>query len=90
MCDKVVNTHSSAIQFVPEGYKIQKMCDNTFNKCFLAFFLFLININLKKYVTKLFLMILFSIRYVHDEYKTQQMCDKAVDDLFLIGLLQVK
>ena len=38
MCDKVVNTHSPAIQFVPEGYKIQKMCDNTFNKCFLAFF----------------------------------------------------
>ena len=40
MCDKVVNTHSSTIQFVPEYYKTKKMCDKAFNKSFLAFFLY--------------------------------------------------
>ena len=29
MGDKVVNTHSSTIQFVPEYYKTQKMCDKS-------------------------------------------------------------
>ena len=57
--DKVVNTHSSTIEFVPECYKTQKLCDKAFNKCFLAFFIFWINIKRKKFVTELFLMILF-------------------------------
>ena len=37
MYDKAANTHSSTIQFVPEYYKTQEMCDEAFNKCFLAF-----------------------------------------------------
>ena len=37
MCDKVVNTHSSTIQFAPVCYKTQEMCDKAFNKSFLAF-----------------------------------------------------
>ena len=39
MCYKVVNTHSSTIELVPECCKTQKMCDKAFNKSFLAFFL---------------------------------------------------
>ena len=46
----------------------------------LQFFIFLIYTKLKKYVTKLFLKILFSTRYVTDQYKTQQMCDEDVYD----------
>ena len=59
MRDKVVNTHSSTIQFVPECYKTQKMCEKAFNKCFLALFIFLIGIKLTKYVTELFPKMLF-------------------------------
>ena len=59
MRDKVVNTHSSTIQFVPECYKTQKMCEKAFNKCFLGFFIFLIGIKLTKYVTELFPKMLF-------------------------------
>ena len=68
MCEKVVNTHSSKIQFVPECYKTGKICDKAFNKSFLAFFLFLIDIKLKKCVTE----------YVPDQYKIQEISDKAV------------
>ena len=42
MCDKVVNTHSFTIEFVPECYKTQKMCGNAFNKSFIALFIFVI------------------------------------------------
>ena len=35
--DKVVNTHSSAIEFVPECCKAQKKCDNDLNESFLAY-----------------------------------------------------
>ena len=59
MCDKVLNTHSSTIESVPECYKTQTMCDKAFNKCFLAFVIFLINRKHKKCVTYLFLMIFF-------------------------------
>ena len=51
MCDKVVNSHSSAIRVAPECYKTQKMCD----KSLLVFFIFLIDIKLKKCVIELFL-----------------------------------
>ena len=34
MCDKAVNTHLSAIQFIPECYKTQEMCDKAVNRCF--------------------------------------------------------
>ena len=36
ICDKAVNTHSSAI-FFSECYKTQEMCDKAFDKSFLAF-----------------------------------------------------
>ena len=37
MCDKAVDTHPSAIQFVPECCKTQEMCDKAVNRCFLVF-----------------------------------------------------
>ena len=57
--DKDANTNSSIMQFVPECYKTQGMWDKAFNKCFLTFFVFLINIKIKKYMTELFLNIFF-------------------------------
>ena len=47
MCDKVVNTHSSTMQFVPEFHKTQEMCDKAVNRCFLYLILLLMNIKLK-------------------------------------------
>ena len=34
MCDKAVNTHPSAIQFVAQCYKTQEMCDKAVNRYF--------------------------------------------------------
>ena len=44
MWDKVVNTNSSTIEVIPEGYKSKKK-----NEFFLAFFIPMINIKLKKF-----------------------------------------
>ena len=49
---------------------------------FLHFFILLIDVKLKKPVTKLILMIRFH-RYIADQYKTQIMYDEAVDDFLL-------
>ena len=59
MCDKAVETHPSTIKYVHECYKTQEMYYKTVHKCFLYLILFLIYIKLKKYVTQLFLYILF-------------------------------
>ena len=80
MCDKVINTNSSTIQFAPVCYKTQEMCCKAFNKCFLAFFLYSRSMQNSRNVWQVISEDLFSINYVPDEYKTQQMCDEAVDD----------
>ena len=50
MCDKTVNTHPSAIQFVAQCYKTQEMCDKAVNR---YFFISVLNgIKLKKCVTR--------------------------------------
>ena len=51
LCNRAVYTHRSTIQFVPECYKTQEICYKAVHRCFLYLILFLININLKKYVT---------------------------------------
>ena len=33
MCDKAVDTYPSAIQFVPECYNTQKICDKAVDTC---------------------------------------------------------
>ena len=53
------------------------MCDKAYNKGFLAFFIFPIDLEM---CDRIIFNDPFSIRYVTDQYKTQQMCDKAVDD----------
>ena len=58
-CDKAVNTYPCTIKFVPECVMTQEMYHKAVNRYFLCYFLFLINIKLKKCVTELFLMILF-------------------------------
>ena len=56
--NKAINTYHSTMQFVPECYRIQEMCDKAVNTCFLYLILFPIDIKLKKYLTELFLKIL--------------------------------
>ena len=90
MCDKVANTYSSTMKFVPECYKTQEMCDKDFNKRFLRFFYIPDHYKTHKMCDKIS-----SNDSVFD--KTQQKCNEAVDGclqfyqhLPLIGLLQVK
>ena len=55
MCDKAVTTYDSTIQFVPDCYKTQEICDKTVTRCFLSFiYIFLIDIKLNKCVTEVF------------------------------------
>ena len=58
MWNKVIDNYPHALEFVPECYKTQKVCDKAVNICFLYLILFLIDIKLKKCVTELFLKIL--------------------------------
>ena len=80
MCNKAVANYPHPLEFVPKWNKTQEMFYKAVNRCFLYLILFLINIKLKKYVTYLFLYILFLIVYCLDKYKTQKICDEAVDD----------
>ena len=57
--DKAVNTYPSTIKFISEWLMTQEICDRVVNRCFLCLTLFLININLKKCLTELFLKITF-------------------------------
>ena len=38
MCNKAVDNYPHALEFVPECFTTQGMCDEVFNKSFLAFF----------------------------------------------------
>ena len=38
MCNKAVDNYPHALEFVPECFTTQEMCDEVFNKSFLAFF----------------------------------------------------
>ena len=58
VCDKAVNTYSSTIKFVPEDSKCirpKKCAIKLLINVFLHFFIFLIDINLKKCVAVLFI-----------------------------------
>ena len=60
MCDKVVDTHPSTTEFVPECCKALETCYKAVNRYFLYLILFLININLKKCVHSCFFMCFFN------------------------------
>ena len=57
MCAKVVDINFSRIKVVPECYKTQEVCNKAVKRSFLYLILFLIDVNLKKCVTELFLKI---------------------------------
>ena len=59
MFDEAAHTYPTTIKSVPECYETQEMCYKTVDRCFLYLILSLINIKLKKYLTKLFLYISF-------------------------------
>ena len=80
MCDKVVNTHFSTIQFVPECYKTQEICHKAFSKGFHSFFYIPERYKTQEMCDRIIPEDSFSIRYVPNQYKTQQMCDEAIDD----------
>ena len=37
MCDKAVDNYAHALEFVPECYNTQEMCDKDFDRCFIVF-----------------------------------------------------
>ena len=78
--DKAVNTYDFTIQFVPDCYKAQEMCDKAAIRYFLHLFLFLINIKYKKCVI-VFLKGPFLIVYCLNKGKTQK---KYSIELFMI------
>ena len=80
MCDKIVNTHSSAMQFVPECIMTQQMCDKAFNKSFLALFYVPDQYKTQEICNSIISDDPFSVRYVPDQYKTRKMRDKTFDD----------
>ena len=85
MYERAVHTHYSTIQFVPECYKIQEMCDKGFNKSFLGSTYIPDRYKTQGMCDSIISEDPFSIRYVPDQYKTQNICDEAIDD-FLAAL----
>ena len=59
MCDKAANTHPSTIEYVPDQFETQEICDKAVDNVLLYLILFQINIRLKKCVAELFLKIIF-------------------------------
>ena len=75
MCNQAVDNYAHALEFVPELYKTQEMCDKAANTCFLYLILFPIDKTTTKCVTELFMLMQWPNRY-----KTQRICDEAVND----------
>ena len=46
MCDKAVDTYPSTIEYVPDQFRTQEMCDKALDKCPLGLILFPINLRL--------------------------------------------
>ena len=38
MCNNAVNTHGSTIEYIPDRFKIQEMCEKAVDRCFLVFY----------------------------------------------------
>ena len=78
--NKAADTCPSAIQFVPECFKIQKMCDNAVDICPFVFHSVLDRYKTQKMCYKAFSEDPFMTKYHLNRYKSQEMCDKVVDD----------
>ena len=57
MCSKAVNNYPHALEFVPECYKIHKMCDKAVDTHPPTKNIFLNAIRFKKYVTEQFIYV---------------------------------
>ena len=80
MYDKAVSTYSSAINFVPEGFLIQQICDKAVNKCFSAFDSISDWCKSQEMRDRVVSEDPFLIVYCPAKYITQKLCDQAVDD----------
>ena len=76
MCNKVVDTRPSAMQFVAEYYKTQELCDNTVKACPFIFDSFPDQYMIQEMSDKADPLVL---KCYLDRHKTQKMCDKVVD-----------
>ena len=59
MRDKAVDNYPHTLEFLPECYETQEICNKASNKWFLYLIVILIVIKLKKFVAELFLKMLF-------------------------------
>ena len=71
MCDKAIHIHLSVIQFVPEYFKTQEMCDKAVDTCIFVFDSIADRHKSQTCVIKYFLKILKSCL---DRYKSEEMC----------------
>ena len=56
-CDKAVDNYTHPLEFAPDCYKTDKMCEKAVNTSFIVSFLFLADIGRKICVKELFLKI---------------------------------
>ena len=85
---RVVDNYLHALEFVPECYKTEKMCDKAVDaylsttdfapECFMT----------QKICAKSVNKCYFVFDYIPDQYKTQEMCDRVVsEDPFFNSIL---
>ena len=80
MYNKTVSNYPSAMQFVPEFYKTQEMCDKAVNTCFLVFYSGPDRYKTQEMCDRVVSKDAFMLIYCTDRYKTQKMCDEVVYD----------
>ena len=68
-----------AIKFVPECYKIQKICDKTVHTCPFVFEFVPDQYKIQDMCVKVVSKKPFMLRNCLDRYKTREMCDEAVN-----------
>ena len=79
ICNKAVDTYSSAIQFVPCWYKTHEMCNKGDDTCIFAFGTVPAWYKTYKICDTVVFEEPFILKYCLHRYKTQEMYDKAVD-----------
>ena len=84
MCNKVVGTYSSPIQFVPKWFKSQEMYDNAFDTCPFVFDSVSGGYKIQEIYDKVVSKEPFMLKYCPDRYETQKMCNKAVTYLLAL------
>ena len=82
MCEKVIIENGGILEFIPDCYKNQNMCDKA---VILPQYNLLLNaISIKKTCDKAIDTCPFVVDSVHDQYVTQEMHDKVVSKELII------